>query len=104
MVDNLIQHVKSLESEADALVEEARAAARRIEQAAAEEATSLRQQFEEEFRRDQEAFQAEQVQRVADERAALDARAGTIADALRSLAPESAEKAVGTVLRHLREG
>ena len=104
MVENLIQHVKSLEAEADALVEEARAAAREIEQSAADAATALREQYEEELRRNLAAVRSEQEQRVADERAALDGRAAAINDALRSVAPEAAEKAVGMVLKHLREG
>ncbi len=104
MVENLIQRVKSLEAEAEALVAEARTAARQVEQAAAGEATALREQFEEEYRRNLNALQAEQAQRVARERADLDGRARKIADALQSVPPKAAEKAVGLVLRHLREG
>jgi vacuolar-type H+-ATPase subunit H len=104
MAENLIQQVKSLEAEADALVAKARTAARQIEQTAAGEATALREQFEEKHRRDLAVFRTEQEQRVAREQADLDARARKIADALQSVAPEAAEKAVGLVLRHLREG
>jgi hypothetical protein len=104
MPENLIQHVKSLEAEADALVEKARATAREIEQSAAGEVAALRERYEEEFSGDLAAVRAEQEQRVTDECAALDARAAAIDDALRSAAPEAAEKAVGLVLKHLREG
>ena len=104
MVENLVQQVKSLEAEADALVEKARGVAAEIEQSAAAEAEALRGQFEEESRRDREAFLKEQQQRVADEQAELDKRAAAIAEALGAVAPEAGDEAIGLVLKHLREG
>jgi F0F1-type ATP synthase membrane subunit b/b' len=104
MVENLIQHVKSLEAEADALVAEARATAQQVEQSAADGVKAFREQFEEEFRRAAATASREQDERVARERAALDKRAAGIADALQSVAPEAAEKAIALILKHLREG
>ena len=65
MAENLIQHVKSLEAEADVIVAEARTTARQIEQSASGEADSLRTEYEAGYGRDVDAFQAEQEQRVA---------------------------------------
>lgn len=104
MVENLIQHVKSLEAEADAHVEEARATARRVEQSTADEVKALREDFEQKHQRDVAAVRAEQDERVAREKAELDGRAAAIDKALQSIAPEAAETAVGLILKHLREG
>ncbi len=104
MAENLIQRVRSLEAEADAVVAGARETARQTEEAVSGEAAALREQFEERFRRDLAAFQAEQKERVARERADVDRRARSVAAALQSVRPDAAQRAVELVLKHLRGG
>jgi len=104
MAENLIERVKMIEADADRIVAEARECAERIEQSAVAEADALRERYEAEFRRDMEAFKAEQEQHAARRRAELDERARVIGDTLRSVDPEAAREAIGLVVKHFREG
>jgi len=104
MDGNIVDQVKRIEAEADAIVSRARELAERLSGSLPSEVEAIRARWEDDVKKRLAHLKGELERRKGEKMAELEENAAGATRQLESLDPDALERAVQTILAHLREG
>lgn len=102
MSENIVEQVKSIESEADSIIAEAREKARQMESSVEEEVAEMRDEHRKEYEQKVAELERKLEEQREDRLAELKNRAHEVMDELDDLDPEKEENAVQFILSELQ--